>query len=103
MVDAASLVRVELTKRADHERSPALMHRQMAKVDAALAAMASGLGDKPFACEGRYSLADVCIVCAMDWLEFRFPQLAWRDLHTNLARHVDRLAGRPSFLDTTPR
>ena len=37
--------------------------------------MAAGLGNKSFACEGRYSLADIGIGCALGWLEFRFPDL----------------------------
>jgi glutathione S-transferase len=103
LVDAASLARLEVTQRPEAQRSAAWIERQMGKVTAALAAMAAGLGDKPWACEGRYSLADIAIGCALGWIEFRFPDLAWRDAHPSLARHLDKLALRPSFADTVPR
>ena len=74
----------------------------MGKVSAGLATMSSGLGNKPWAGDSKYSLADIAIGCTLDWLEFRFPKLDWRTDHPNLSRHLDKLNQRPSFLSTRP-
>lgn len=103
MLDAAILARVESVQRPEDKRHAPWVDRQMGKVSAALEAMSLGLGDKVWASDGKYSLADVSIGCALGWLTFRFPDLPWRDAHPNLARHFDKLSQRPSFLDTVPR
>ena len=40
--------------------------------------------------------------CALGYLSFRFPAIPWREPHANLARLADKLATRPSFIDTLP-
>lgn len=102
LTDAAILVRIEYTQRAEHERSPKWIARQMGKVDAAMIAMSTGLGDRTWCCGERYSLADIATGCALGWIEFRFPELRWRIEHPNLAGLVDRLHTRPSFAETRP-
>ncbi|MFT3778635.1 MAG: glutathione S-transferase N-terminal domain-containing protein [Ottowia sp.] len=106
LLDAALLARLERTwpGRADSERSAAWIARQMGKVDAALAAMSSGLGEKTWCSPGVHlSLADIAVGCALGYLDFRFPELDWRARHANLARLLDeRLMQRPSFADTLP-
>lgn len=102
LLDAALLVRLEQTQRTDAQRSPAWIARQMGKVESALQAMSTGLGDKPWCADGKYSLADIAVGCALGYLDFRFPQLGWRAQFSNLARHTDKLFGRRSFVDTTP-
>jgi glutathione S-transferase len=102
LLDAAILARIEQTQRTEAQRSEAWVARQMGKVDAALDAMAKGLGDKPFCCEGKYSLADVAVGCALGYLDFRFVQIDWRTRHPNLARHAGKLFARPAFVDSAP-
>jgi len=102
LLDASILLRLESTQREEGQRSPKWMARQMATIEAALAAMASGLGDKPWCCDGKYTLADIATGCALGYLDFRFAQLGWRVQHPNLARHADRLFARPTFAETTP-
>jgi glutathione S-transferase len=48
------------------------------------------------------SLSDIAVGCTLAWLEFRFPQLAWRTDHPHLGRLLDKLMQRPSFADTQP-
>ncbi len=105
LMDAAILARLEATwpGRLDGERSQAWIDRQMAKVQASLKAMGQGLGDKPFCSGIHLSLSDIAVGCALGWLEFRFPQIAWRAEHPNLARLLDKLMQRPSFAETAPR
>ncbi len=104
LLDAAILVRLENTfeGRTPEQRSPAWIDRQMGKVHASLKAMSQGLGDKPFCSGIHLSLSDIAVGCALGWLEFRFPEIAWRTEYPNLARLMDRLAQRPSFVDTVP-
>ena len=104
LLDAAVLVRLEQTYagRSDQQRSSAWIDRQLGKVHASLAAMERSLGDKPYCCGIYFTLADVAVGCALDWLSFRFPQIDWRAAHPALARLADKLAQRPSFADTRP-
>ena len=64
--------------------------------------MAQGLGDKPWCFGTHFSLADIAVGCALGYLDFRFPRIDWRGAHPNLARLHDKLATRPSFIDTAP-
>jgi glutathione S-transferase len=64
--------------------------------------MAQGLGEKPFCVGIHLSLADIAVGCALGYLDFRFPQIDWRTSHPNLHRLYDKLAQRPSFVDTLP-
>ena len=105
LLDAGIAARLEQTwaHRAPEQRSAAWVERQMGKVQAALEAMSRGLGERPWCAGAHLSLADIAVGCALSWLEFRFPQIAWREERPNLARLSDKLAQRPSFVDTVPR
>ena len=46
--------------------------------------MSSGLGDGPWCNGNHYSLADIAVGCALGWVEFRFPDITWRDDYANL-------------------
>jgi hypothetical protein len=72
-------------------------------VHAALKAMSQGLGDKPWCTGNHFTLADVAVGCALGYLDFRFPHIDWRGDHPNLAKLHDKLATRPSFIDTRRR
>jgi len=104
VLDAAVLARLERTwpGRAPGERSQAWIDRQMVKVDAALKSMSQGLGERPWCSSIHFSLADIAVGCALGYLDFRFPQVNWRDDYPNLARLEARLAQRQSFIDTLP-
>jgi glutathione S-transferase len=104
VLDAAVSARMEQiwTGRSDGQRSQAWVERQLSRVDTALAAIGKGLSDKPFCMGIHLTLADIAVGCALGYLEFRFPAIAWREQHTNLARLADKLATRQSFIDTRP-
>lgn len=104
VLDAGVLARMEkhFVGRAEGEQCQAWIDRQMGKVQAGIGAMAKGLADKPFCSGIHLSLSDVAVGCALAWLEFRFPELTWRADHANLARLMDKLALRQSFIDTAP-
>jgi len=104
MTDAAILARLENTwaGRSAEQRSQAWVDRQMKKIDASLAAIGKGVGDKPWCSGIHLSLADIAVGCALGYLDFRFPQIDWRARHANLGKLADKLFARQSFIDTQP-
>jgi glutathione S-transferase len=104
VMDAAILARLEATwgGRTKAQRSQAWIDRQLVKVHDALKAMSQGLGEKPFCAGIHLTLADIAVGCAVGYLDFRFPQINWRDEYPNLVKLHDKLMQRPSFADTLP-
>jgi len=102
MLDAGVLARLESARPVD-ERSPSWIHRQMAKVGRGLDAMERDLGSQPFCCGKNLTLADVAVGACLGWLDFRYPQLKWREDRENLTRLAAKLFERPSFAETAPR
>ena len=104
LLDAAILARLEATwpERGDAERSQAWIARQMSRVHATLKAFSQGLGEKPWCSGIHFTLADVAVGCALGYLDFRFSGIDWRGEYPNLARLSEKLAARPSFVDTAP-
>jgi len=104
VMDAAILARLEgaWAGRTEGQRSSAWIARQMGKIDDVLIAMAKALGDKPYCSGIHLSLSDIAVGCALAYLDFRFPNIAWRDTHPVLAKLQDKLAQRQSFIDTFP-
>ena len=105
LLDAALLVRMEnvFKGRTEAQRSQAWIERQMDKINAVLKAMSTGLADKPFCSGVHFSLSDIAVGCALGYLDYRYPQVTWRDSYANLARLQDKLALRPSFIETAPK
>lgn len=103
-MDAAATARLEQTwaGRSDAQRCQAWVDRQLGKVHAALKAMSVGLGESPWLCGTHLTLADIAVGAALGYLEFRFPDMPWRQDYPNLARLYDKLQQRPSFRDTAP-
>ena len=105
ILDASILARLEATwgERTAEQRSQAWIDRQMAKIEHAVVAISTGLAEKPWCAPGNHmTLADIAVGCALSYLDFRFPQIEWRDSHANLKRLADKLNARPSFVDTAP-
>ena len=100
--DAAIAARLE-SNRPKNLQSPDAIRRNLGKVESGLAAAARGLGDKAWCSGNAFSLADVATGVALDYLAFRFGQIDWRKDYPNLAKLADKLAMRPSFIDTAPR
>jgi len=104
LLDAAILVRLEATwaGRSEQERSQAWIARQLGKINATLKAMSTGLADKAFCSGIHLSLSDVAVGCALGYLDLRFPEIRWRESYPNLAKLQEKLAQRPSFIETQP-
>ncbi len=103
LCDAAILARLEASwGPREGARCQAWIDRQMSRVTMAVKAMSLGLGDKPWCNGNHFTLADVAAGCALAYLDFRFSHLDWRGDHPNLARLVEKLGNRQSFIDTAP-
>ncbi len=104
LIDACILARLEATwsGRGAKERSEAWIERQMGKIDAALKAMSTGLGEKSFCSGIHFSLSDVAVGCALGYLDLRFADINWREAHHNLVKLQDKLMQRASFVETKP-
>jgi glutathione S-transferase len=104
LLDASILARLEATwgGRTAEQRSRAWIDRQLGKVTDSLKAMSTGLGDKPFCSGIHLSLADIAVGSALGYLDFRFPEINWRNTHPNLAKLQEKLMLKQSFMDTVP-
>ncbi|MEO8203160.1 MAG: glutathione S-transferase C-terminal domain-containing protein [Betaproteobacteria bacterium] len=101
-VDAGILIRYEKARPANLQGT-AWIERQAGKLERGLAEMGQELGDKTWCHGNGFTLADIALGCALGWISFRFPDIAWRTTYPNLARHFDKLSERPSFADTVPK
>jgi glutathione S-transferase len=102
MLDAAVLIRLEGVLREEAHRSEKWTTRQRHKIEDGLRAMARGLGSKQWCSANRFTLADIACCCALGYLDFRMPDLNWRDAHPNLDKYYARISQRQSFVDTAP-
>jgi glutathione S-transferase len=103
VLDAGVLIFLEKGQRPPELQSAVWIERQMSKIHAGLKVMSTDLGETAFCTGIHYSLADVAVGCALGWLSFRFPEIAWRTEYPNLAKLFDKLSERQSFKDTVPQ
>jgi glutathione S-transferase len=89
-------------KRELSRQDAAWIARQMDKVHAGIAALAKNLGAKPYLGGAQMNVGDIACACALFWLEFRMPELRWRDDHANLKAWAERMEVRASFTATRP-
>ena len=101
MLDAAVAVFKE-RQRPPEQVSQDWIDRQLGKIEAGLQSMSQGLADQAYCRGNAVSLADLATGCALAYLGFRFPEIAWREPYPNLAALHDKMAARPSFIDTQP-
>lgn len=82
--------------RPEAQRSPEHTERWRRTVRRALDAMdAEGS-------EGALDLGEIALVVAVEYMDFRAPELDWRNGRPNLETRWKRLASRPSFRATAP-
>jgi glutathione S-transferase len=88
-------IRLENT-RPEAERSQTWIARWRAGIVRGIDAAEAGADPAAF------DLAAVAAVCALTWLDFRFPDLGWVSTHPKLAALQAALEARPSFKETAP-
>nr|WP_142849482.1 glutathione S-transferase N-terminal domain-containing protein [Telmatospirillum sp. J64-1] len=99
IMDAAILRRVEATMRTPEQRSPAWLARQEAAIRRALDALEQEAGEL----DGQFTIGEVTILCALDYLDLRFSEDRWRDGRPALAAWFERISQRPSAQASRPK
>ncbi len=103
VTDSAALIYIERAQRAAEHQSQAWIARQEQSVLRGLEAMSEELGEKKWCTGDLMNLADITVGCALGYLDFRFPEIHWRETHANLAKLADRLNLLQPFKDTLPK
>jgi len=103
LLDAAILARRERISRPLAEQSQASIERQISKVQVSLQYLSNSIGISEYCYLNQFTIADIAIGCALDWLNFRLPEITWRTDYPNLDVYFSSLSLRPSFLLTDPR
>jgi len=96
----AAVLRLLETRRAPEHQSVDVMKAQEGKVARAMAFAESQLAGAWLA-EQRFTYADIALVCALEYVDLRFPH-DWRGRHPRLAQWHTAIAVRPSFAETRP-
>ena len=50
----------------------------------------------------RFDLGDISLACGLAYLDFRLPEIGWRNRHPELAAWLDDVNSRPSMQATKP-
>uniref|UniRef100_UPI0033425E39 glutathione S-transferase N-terminal domain-containing protein n=1 Tax=Castellaniella defragrans TaxID=75697 RepID=UPI0033425E39 len=100
VMDAAVAIRLEQTQRPPEQRNQDWIDRHQGKITAAIDYMDELLGEHAFCMGVNLCLADIAVGAALEYLDFRLPDINWRVGHSNLDRLMQKLATRPSFTST---
>jgi glutathione S-transferase len=100
IADAGILIFLE-RKRDAARQDPAWIARQESKIRSGVAALSRSIAAKPGSGARRMTLGDIACGCALFWLEFRLPELRWRD-DPVLKAWAENLEARASFAATRP-
>lgn len=92
LLEAAQLVRFEQS-RPEPFRYDKWVDAQLGKVIRGFAFLDQNL-------PAEADIGAVAVASAIGWLDFRFPDLAWRDKAPALSLWFDRFSKRPSFVST---
>ena len=99
MTDAALLERYETTLRPAEKMWPQWRDGQHDKVVKALDRLELTAADFG----ARVDIGTIAAACALSYLDFRFPDLGWRQQRPRLAAWLTMFAARPSMAATVPR
>jgi glutathione S-transferase len=92
MLDTAVSVVME-RRRPTTEQSPAALDRATAKIVRTLQRLELPLD---------VTLGSLGVACALAYLDFRLPEILWRENRSDLGDAYANFARRPSFMDTMP-
>jgi glutathione S-transferase len=95
--DAVALVMER--RRPAGERSPTAEATRLAAIGRAL----GWLDAQPSLLAGPLTLAQIAVGCALGYLDFRLPELAWGEGHPGLAAWYRVFAERPAMRATVPQ
>ncbi|MBR7619344.1 glutathione S-transferase family protein [Phenylobacterium sp. 20VBR1] len=97
ILDAALLSRYELFLRPKALRWPEWVEGQSGKIERALDLFEGSVRDA-----ANPGLGDICVACALGYLDLRFPNNGWRTTHPKLTACFTEISERPSLKSTVP-
>jgi glutathione S-transferase len=92
----AAVARIYETRRPPEQQSAAMLEKYSKAITTSLAV----LGPANFA--KNTTIGEIAVACALGYLDFRMPELAWRDSHPKLRDWYEKFAQYPSMKDTWP-
>ncbi|AZD69870.1 Glutathione S-transferase [Pseudomonas chlororaphis] len=99
VMDASVLIRYELALRAPEKHWELWLDGQRDKIRRALAVLEA---DAIAELASHFDVASISVACALGYLDFRHPDLQWRDAQPRLAAWYAEISQRPSMLATQP-
>ncbi|NNB47653.1 glutathione S-transferase [Pseudomonas chlororaphis] len=99
IMDASVLIRYELALRAPEKHWEQWLDGQRDKIRRALAVLET---DAIVELASHFDVAAISVACALGYLDFRHPDLQWRDAQPRLAAWYAEVIQRPSMLATQP-
>lgn len=97
MLDAALLVRYEITARPENLRWDAWQTGQMEKIETGLKVLNQQAGQLGGEQAGRLDIGTITVGCTLGYLDIRFAELGWRDRYPQLAQWYAAFSQRPSM------
>ncbi|OGB21756.1 MAG: hypothetical protein A3I66_03370 [Burkholderiales bacterium RIFCSPLOWO2_02_FULL_57_36] len=98
ILDAALLVRYEITLRPADKRWADWIDGQMRKIRNGL----NYLEKEAPICADRVNIGQIALGCTLGYLDFRFEDENWRSDRPNLSAFYDQVSSRPSMKKTKP-
>ena len=99
VMDASVLIRYELALRAPEKHWEQWLDGQRDKIRRALAVLeAEAIAELA----SHFDIAAISVACALGYLDFRHPDLQWRDAQPRLAAWYAEVSQRPSMRATQP-
>ena len=92
----------DLGPMSDPSKREEWLERQHGKLQRTLTAYERSLQGREWLHANQFGLADICAGYALFYLDQVLSQSDWRRSHPGLAGYAERLAARPSFIDTVP-
>lgn len=103
VAEVAVTISHDLGPMNDPERRAGWMPRQTQKLERSLDAYEAHIKGRAWLYGDAFSLADVCCVYALLYVDQVLPQYEWRSRRPSLSSYAERIAQRPSFRATVPQ
>ena len=97
----AVVARLMEVRRSPERQEPALIHRQEAKVAAALAFAEGHVTGDEYLVGKQLTIADIAVGVALGYIDLRYAH-EWRAAYPRLATWFTAFARRPAFVETMP-
>jgi glutathione S-transferase len=92
----AAVARAYEGRRPPEQQNEAAVHKYLAQIVRSLDALERArFLDPP-------TIGEIAVACALGYIDFRLPELAWRDTRPNLREWYDKFVQRPSMQATLP-